>query len=601
MISLLMSAATSSNFRDETDKGENSFKGLRGLSGASPTRPIIFTFYDGEASNETEEQVLLSIWKDEWQNAGWVTRILTLEDARQHPHFQTFNSMLDKSEKMQRPDYLRIMRWLAMSNQPQGGFFTNYDTFPLAWNHQDKMPNGGRLTLFETPDGDNGEIPSLISASQYEWFRFAWSLVEHSHQNNVEWNFNQIIKTLNSQSEVVHNGVLSSLKVLDGKGYSEETCDLASRAYVIRFSKQDVEKGILPTGANGISSTAEEWLAGWRKNCEVHSASPPLTISKINENDTKMENVVQSSTSFKPNTSDSTMANSLRVESKDDSTAGAKMQTGVEEKLVMKHAKAERTDRPVIFTFYEDINSFKETGMRLDDDDELIQTWALAWKEMGWEPRILDFSIARQHPEFELFDKHIKQLPFNSYERIGFYKYLAAGMAGGGWVSDFDTFPLLRSRWGGKGNPEFLPNDGNLTIYELTSEGAMPVPSLVSGTADEWFRLAKNQLANAREHNAESTWNDMKAMQDMYAKSKGNSFKVEDAVVPGDSLLQKMEVDTADCETLKNKLALHISHFSLDKTGRWKTAAEGAKHRANLSRKWTRNYLNACGEFYKIS
>lgn len=106
MISLLMSAVTSSNFRDETENGENTFKGLRGLSSASAssTRPIIFTFYDGEASDETEEQVILSIWKDEWQNAGWVTRILTLEDARQHPHFQTFNSMLDKSEKMKKPD-----------------------------------------------------------------------------------------------------------------------------------------------------------------------------------------------------------------------------------------------------------------------------------------------------------------------------------------------------------------------------------------------------------------------------------------------------------------------------------------------------------------
>jgi len=602
MISLLALAVASSYLWDGVKRDKNLFTGLRRrrLSSVESVRkPIIFTFYDGDESSNQEEQVLLKIWKDEWQNAGWIPRLLTLEDARQHSHFQTFNSMLEKAGNVKKANYIMFMKWLAMANQPQGGFFTNYDTFPLAWNYHDEMPHGGRLTLFETAEY-NSSIPSLLSASQYEWFRFAWSLVENANsqnlqQDNADRSFNQMIHDVYNHSEdafqIVKDGVLPSLKVLDGKGYSEVTCGLASRAYAIRFSQQDVEKGVLPPGAKGISSTAEEWLAGWRKNCEVHSAAPPLSSNKAVQSPT--------SVSSKPSSNDTNRENDAEIEKKD--SEATKIEAESNEPIVMKHAKAERTDRPVIFTFYEDIDSFELTGMRLDDDEQLIQTWARAWQEMGWEPRVLDFSIARQHPEFQMFDQYIKDLPFHSFDRIGFYKYLAAGMAGGGWVSDFDTFPLLRSRWGGKGNAAFLPNKGNLTVYELTADGALPVPSLVSGTADEWFRLAKNQVANAREHNAESKWNDMKAMQDMHKKSKGTIVKVEDAVVPGDTLLKKMNVNSDDCEGLRNKLAIHFSHFSLDQTKQWKTAAEGAKQRASLSRKWTKNYINACGDLYKTN
>jgi hypothetical protein len=66
-------------------------------------KPIIYTFYhdyngaDGSGTGMSSEadQVLLKIWHGEWQNAGWIPRILTLEDARQHPHFNTLDGMLN--------------------------------------------------------------------------------------------------------------------------------------------------------------------------------------------------------------------------------------------------------------------------------------------------------------------------------------------------------------------------------------------------------------------------------------------------------------------------------------------------------------------------
>mmetsp|Transcript_33084 Transcript_33084/g.54637 ORF Transcript_33084/g.54637 Transcript_33084/m.54637 type:complete len:149 (-) Transcript_33084:566-1012(-) len=66
-------------------------------------KPIIYTFYhdynsadnSGTGMSSEADQVLLKIWQGEWQNAGWIPRILTLEDARQHPHFNTFDGMLN--------------------------------------------------------------------------------------------------------------------------------------------------------------------------------------------------------------------------------------------------------------------------------------------------------------------------------------------------------------------------------------------------------------------------------------------------------------------------------------------------------------------------
>jgi hypothetical protein len=66
-------------------------------------KPVIYTFYhgfngavgSGTGMTTEADQVLLKIWKGEWSTAGWIPRVLTLEDARQHPHFGTLDSMLN--------------------------------------------------------------------------------------------------------------------------------------------------------------------------------------------------------------------------------------------------------------------------------------------------------------------------------------------------------------------------------------------------------------------------------------------------------------------------------------------------------------------------
>jgi hypothetical protein len=66
-------------------------------------KPVIYTFYhgfngavgSGTGMTAEADEVLLKIWKGEWSTAGWIPRVLTLEDARQHPHFGTLDNMLN--------------------------------------------------------------------------------------------------------------------------------------------------------------------------------------------------------------------------------------------------------------------------------------------------------------------------------------------------------------------------------------------------------------------------------------------------------------------------------------------------------------------------
>lgn len=480
---------------------------------------------------------------------------------------------------------LCFLRWLAMANQPGGGFLADYDTFPLAWT-SDTIPNGGRLTVYEYTG--SGGVPSLLSANQNEWFRFAWALVENAiqHKQEAHWSDMKAIQDIYQQSEeeayIMNNGVLSGMAVLHGKGYPEETCDRASTSFAVHFSHYSIDKGILPEGIDKLcekclgsgpqarAAVAEEWLKGWRKNCAVQSASTPAGVQETG------------------------VQGGVQAQSQEEAQAENPVQN-TEPAVQMRDAMAPRGDKPIIFTFYENVDEPHRTGMSREDDSQLIQAWARSWQEVGWDPRVLDMSVARQHPEFATFDGFLEGVPFGKVDRVCFYRYLAVGIAGGGWMSDYDTFPLNSARWDGSGDPNFIPNNGDLTVHEQSDNGG--IPSLVSGNAGEWFRLAKAQVENAKSHNTEPHWSDAKALQDIYQQSGGTFYKMTENVVMGDAIIRNKEISGDTCAWLRTKLAVHFSHFSMHRTGRWKTGMEAARHRAPVGRNWLLEYRQACAVY----
>jgi hypothetical protein len=49
-------------------------------------RPIMHTFFEPDQAGEDD---LLQVWAEEWQRAGFDTRVLSLKDAEKHPYFPT--------------------------------------------------------------------------------------------------------------------------------------------------------------------------------------------------------------------------------------------------------------------------------------------------------------------------------------------------------------------------------------------------------------------------------------------------------------------------------------------------------------------------------
>lgn len=234
--------------------------------------------------------------------------------------------------------------------------------------------------------------------------------------------------------------------------------------------------------------------------------------------------------------------------------------------------------RPVIYTFFERINDEnRHTGMDTDSDDELLRAWKDKWTAAGWEAVILSMDHARRHPKFEEFEERLKLVPMNGtggaglnrlYNELCFYRWLAMSAAGGGWMSDYDVFPLGHGTGSNEMQPYELPNGGSFSIFSIVpgSQGA-GIPCLMSGSATEWERMAFTILQNGVEHNGHSHWTDMFALMDL--KSNKYLYHWSDELVEGQYVLTQHSFGKEDCELVKNKRAVHFSHYSMTE-GHWR-------------------------------
>ena len=146
-------------------------------------------------------------------------------------------------------------------------------------------------------------------------------------------------------------------------------------------------------------------------------------------------------------------------------------------------------ERPVIYTFYQ--LEQKPSGKldKMKDHQMLIDAWSVAWTDSGWDPIVLTLEDAKQHPDFEYYnDLFISKTNENfvgSYNYFFFMRWLAvAAQNQDAFMSEYDTFPLSIEVEDGID----LPNKGAFTGYERF------IPSLMSGSANEWSRMAKAVL-----------------------------------------------------------------------------------------------------------
>lgn len=145
-------------------------------------KPVMHTFYEsvknGCCGMTTEgHDMLLNAWRESWEERGWETKVLTMEDAKKHPDFDLLDERL---AFLQVTPYNRrcFWRWLAMASleNEDGGWMSDYDLFPL------ELDAARANEITKDDDGTfksyAWHIPCLIHASRSEWDRVIHLMID---------------------------------------------------------------------------------------------------------------------------------------------------------------------------------------------------------------------------------------------------------------------------------------------------------------------------------------------------------------------------------------------------------------------------------------
>eukprot|EP00545_Synedropsis_sp_CCMP1620_P002524 CAMPEP_0119004314 /NCGR_PEP_ID=MMETSP1176-20130426/1074_1 /TAXON_ID=265551 /ORGANISM="Synedropsis recta cf, Strain CCMP1620" /LENGTH=428 /DNA_ID=CAMNT_0006956005 /DNA_START=9 /DNA_END=1295 /DNA_ORIENTATION=+ len=219
----------------------------------------------------------------------------------------------------------------------------------------------------------------------------------------------------------------------------------------------------------------------------------------------------------------------------------------------------------IIYTFWAPVtplpNGDKGTGMTDEADDHMLALWKQAWEAIGWQPRVLTLQDAQRHPRFDEFYEKLQTVPLWGNRRQGvnreynqwcYIRWLAMAAVGGGWMSDYDVLPIRRIHH----------HLGAFTAHEAR------VPSLVSGSQEEWARMAWAVLENGVAHNQPEVnlWSDMDALanlQDQQSQPQYHYIVNQTVTEAGPLLTGKPWTKNKECDMLKRHDAIHFSHNSI--------------------------------------
>jgi len=426
-------------------------------------RPVIYTFF----SKGIDDERVLDLWKELWQNSGWEPRVLTLDDAKNHPDYEIYRSLLLKL-----PNFVSYARWLAMAEHGSGGWMVEYDTIPLGITILVglELPNNGLFTCYER------NIPSLLSGNAVEWSRVV-HLVMEQISNGKEIDKNDIEKGYSDAS------ILLNIYEENESAFLFYHPSPVIGFYPYKMNLDDrsntIDCVILMSG--GI------WVAHLsRLNTEVAIQTGKLYISDgmtISDRSTFIWELVSLWTDeCKPNMN-AILGHEIPVpkeEIKSDDYAISNSNALVTKVIPDRNP-------PIIYTFC----TLKKTkdGTIADENGEhenLLRVWEELWTNAGWEPRVLTLDDAKKHPDYANYRDLLLKASYEniweeSFDFLCFARWLAMAEHGsGGWMTDYDTIPIGITVVTGLE----LPNSGTFTSFEDH------VPSLLSGNAEEWSRIS---------------------------------------------------------------------------------------------------------------
>uniref|UniRef100_A0A7S3QJD5 Alpha 1,4-glycosyltransferase domain-containing protein n=1 Tax=Chaetoceros debilis TaxID=122233 RepID=A0A7S3QJD5_9STRA len=221
-----------------------------------------------------------------------------------------------------------------------------------------------------------------------------------------------------------------------------------------------------------------------------------------------------------------------------------------ENKIVFVDGSEEDRKKPIMHTFYEAIPSGC-CGMTKEGHENLVDAWKRSWEDRGWETVILTEEDARKHPDFDMLEKKLLRLRVNAYNRRCYWRWLAMASAGGGWMSDYDVFPLtLNSELGLE-----LEKDDTFKTY------ALHVPCLIHASAKEWNRILDLMIDLLPERNRGQNISDMYSLLNLDIEKGRSGMKWAHDVSPRIIYKRNKEGHQwINCEDGWRYLAVHLSH-----------------------------------------
>ena len=226
-------------------------------------------------------------------------------------------------------------------------------------------------------------------------------------------------------------------------------------------------------------------------------------------------------------------------------------------------ATIERIDQPTMYTFFSPLATMS-AGMTHSSHSKLLREWSRTWQANGWKTKVLNIQHAKKHKHFKHFNQTIATYfpQVSEYDRMCFFRWLAMSVVGGGFMADYDTFPLeinATQYYNGK-----LPNGGTFTSFDGF------VPALVSGSGDEWERMAHEVLGAIQKSDFTGFVSDMFALK-YISETKPKSFHNELVGMSQNKVFGSIFYKSrgkVDCTMMKGKKAIHFSHYATAETAK---------------------------------
>jgi len=573
LTNLTFSATTSSNLRRFSDAARGNHR--RRTSTKIERWGTVHTFFDGTNGEDggagvrdedgNDDALVLALWKDQWNQAGYDTIVLTMDNAKRHPRFEEIQQRLKTLEANVIAagnevvfDASSFYRWMAMASAG-GGLMSTYDTFPINYHHASTtetdaadLPHGGTLTSFEA------HVPSLLSGTDNEYQRVLTLLLDTVPQiplgsSITDENALQILRSDGTHGihfffppdYVQHGFAYLTSRVVD--------CGAMARVRAVHLSKETagdaVASGLYPVvrtgdGSDGGGDRAEAcriFLHDWADQCDGMMQEETFVQAPVMPEEMVGQVPI-------PDEGTTVQVPVVQEETIVQSPVTPEETTATEETTV---------PRPVMHTFFPFLPYFRATNPRANattPDERLLILWNEEWTNAGFDIVVLTPNDAMGHPNFAAVQKKVGPWIGGT----SFYRWLAMAAVGGGWMSTYDTFPTNFPVERGSQ----LPNDGNFVSYLGTT------PALVAGTALEWERVLYSlidavprivNLPDAQEH----TVTDVHAFHVLcMEKDPTITFVKSGAAVQDGFLYSPPTYDNArpvDCRGMSVGSAVHLS------------------------------------------